>query len=383
MLNLVNKCSSSSLESLEKQVKESLDGTFEMKELFSNFTVDIIASCAFGLDVNTFANPGNDFKKIAESTMNPPNPLKVAVKFGFLYFMPKLMKFLDISLLEKHTKSFFRTTVNETMDHRERNGIIRPDMINLLMQAKKGQISSDVTKEGITNQLAETEEFQELGNSGQLKWTNDELVAQCLLFFLAGFDTTSTSLAFASYELALNPDMQQKLREEIKENSLDRKEISYDTLMKMKYLDQFVSEVLRKWSPAPGVERYCVKDFTFELDGKSITIEKNQSVLMPIFAWHHDPQHFPNPEKFDPDRFNVDNIKNQNLAAYAPFGIGARNCIGSRFALMVVKEIVVNMLQNFSFEVSEKTQIPLKYKKSMMNVASEKGIWLQIKNLKP
>jgi cytochrome P450 family 9 len=383
MLNFVQKCASSSIVSAKKDIEESGVDVFEMKELFSKFAIDVIASCAFGLEVDSFKNPENDFKKVANSTMNPNGPL-VAVKFFFLYFVPKVMKLLDISLLERHTKNFFRKTVNETMEYREKHDIVRPDMIHLLMQTKKGKLTREVaedTKE--TDSFAAVEEL-DLGKSEVSNWTNDELVAQCLLFFLAGFDTTSTTLAFASYELALNPEIQERLREEILDvkNSLDGKEVSYEALLKMKYLDQFVTEVLRKWSPAPGTERYCMKDFTFEVDGKSVTIEKEQSILIPVAAWHRDPQYFPNPEKFDPDRFNPENIDQQNLSAYAPFGIGARNCIGSRFALMTIKTILFNMLQSFSFEVTQKTQIPLKYKKTMMaNAAAEKGVWLQIKNL--
>lgn len=104
--------------------------------------------------------------------------------------------------------------------------------------------------------------------------------------------------------------------------------------------------------------------------------------MIPNYAWHRDPKNFPDPEKFDPDRFNDENIINQNLNAYAPFGIGPRNCIGSRFALMSVKSVLFNMLLNFSFEVTEKTQIPLKYKKTMTNVAAENGTWVQLKALK-
>lgn len=141
------------------------------------------------------------------------------------------------------------------------------------------------------------------------------------------------------------------------------------------------SEILRKWAPSPGIERFCVKDFTFDLDGKNITIPKDHSVLIPAYAWHRDPKNFPNPEKFDPERFSEERIKDQNLNAYAPFGIGPRNCIGSRFALMNVKTVLYNMLLSFSFEVSEKTQIPLQYKKTMMNVVAENGFWIKLNRL--
>lgn len=188
-------------------------------------------------------------------------------------------------------------------------------------------------------------------------------------------------MSFSAYELALNPDVQEKLRSEILivRDLLDGKDLTYEELLKMKYFDQFVTEVLRKWPPAPLLDRVCVKDFKFELDGNTVTIPKDHSVLIPVQGWHLDSNHFPNPEKFDPDRFSYENVKSQNLDAYAPFGIGPRNCIGSRFALMNLKVVLYHMLLNFSFEVSEKTPIPFRFKKSMTNVGAENGFWLKLK----
>lgn len=382
MQNLVTDTTKSAIQTVaNKVIGTQTDEGLEMKEFFSKFTIDIIASCAFGLKVDTFENPENDFKKIANETMNPSGFL-IVFKFFFLYFVPKLMKILNISLLSHHTKSFFRSTVNETMEYREKNNIVRPDMIHLLMEAQKGKLTHEA-KNDQDEGFAVVEE-SEVGRSKVMtKWTNDELVAQCLLFFLAGFDTTSTTLSFCAYELAVNPEIQENLRDEIRkvEVSLNGQHLTYEDLLKIKLLDQFVTEILRKWSPSPAIERFCVKDFTFELDGKTITIPKDHSVLISTHGWHRDPKYFPDPDKFNPDRFNAEQIENQNLNAYAPFGIGPRNCIGSRFALMNVKTIIYQMLLDFRFEVSTKTQIPLKYKKTMMNVVAETGWWIKLKKL--
>lgn len=116
-----------------------------------------------------------------------PNGLLAIVKFFFLYFVPKIMKMLDISLLDSHTKNFFRQTVNDTMDYREKNNIYRPDMIYLLMQAKKGILSHEAKQvEKASESLAAVEESEVGHTSVTTVWKNDELVAQCLLFFLAG-----------------------------------------------------------------------------------------------------------------------------------------------------------------------------------------------------
>jgi cytochrome P450 family 9 len=101
--------------------------------------------------------------------------------------------------------------------------------------------------------------------------------------------------------------------------------------------------------------------------------------MIPINAYHHDPNYFPEPEKFIPERFSEDNKGNIDPDTYLPFGIGPRNCIGSRFALMEVKTIFYYLLRNFSFEVTAKTQLPLQLAKSPMGLKSEKGIWIGLK----
>lgn len=102
------------------------------------------------------------------------------------------------------------------------------------------------------------------------------------------------------------------------------------------------------------------------------------NLTIPVHCFHHDPEYFPNPDKFDPERFNEENRKNIDPDTYMPFGIGPRNCIGSRFALMEVKAIFYNLLQFFSFEVTEKTKIPFEYEKTIFAMKPD-GYWVGLK----
>ena len=126
-------------------------------------------------------------------------------------------------------------------------------------------------------------------------------------------------------------------------------------------------------------DRICVKDFEVEFEGKKFTIEKDKNFLIPIFGFHRDPEYFPNPLKFDPERFNEENRRNIDPDTYLPFGIGPRNCIGSRFALMELKAIIYYLTLNFKFEVTAKTQIPLQFAKNPVGLSTEEGIWLALK----
>lgn len=188
-------------------------------------------------------------------------------------------------------------------------------------------------------------------------------------------------MGFMGYELAVNPEVQEKLFEEIRsmEDNLDGKTINYDQIQGLRYMDQVVCETLRKWPAAPVTDRICVKDYEVEFDDKKFTVEKGVSFMIPIYGLHRDPAYFPEPLKFDPERFSEENQGNIDPDTYLPFGIGPRNCIGSRFALMEIKTIFYYLLLNFSFEVNQKTQIPLKYHKSPIGLKTEKGIWISLK----
>ena len=107
-----------------------------------------------------------------------------------------------------------------------------------------------------------------------LEWEDDDLTAQCILFFLAGFDTVAVLMCFMSHELAVNPDIQERLYEEVKEvnEELNGKPLTYEVLQKMKYLDMVVSETLRKWPPAVATDRYCNKEFILD-DGKGTKVK--------------------------------------------------------------------------------------------------------------
>lgn len=113
--------------------------------------------------------------------------------------------------------------------------------------------------------------------------------------------------------------------------NLHCKQVDYDVLQKMKYLDEVVSEVLRKWPPLVQPDRVCVKDYVFD-DGNNLkfTIEKGSRLFITAYGIHHDAKYYADPEKFDPDRFSDENKGNIQPATYIPFGIGPRNCIGKK-----------------------------------------------------
>ncbi|GAB1859329.1 Cytochrome P450 6k1 [Camponotus japonicus] len=154
--------------------------------------------------------------------------------------------------------------------------------------------------------------------------------------FSAGFETSSTTTAFALYELALQPDIQNTLRKEIVE-VLDKSggKITYDLTMSLTYLDMVISETLRMYPPLGYVNR--MPNEAYKVPNSELVIEKDTAVYIPMLGLHYDPEYFPNPDKFDPERFNEENKRNRPACVYFPFGEGPHNCIGTRLGLLQLR----------------------------------------------
>lgn len=270
---------------------------------------DVIASCAFGIKVNSLKNPDNEFFTAGKKLLSFAKPTAI-FKFLLITAFPSFSQKIGIDLIDKDVQKFFRSMVLETMVTREEKKILRPDMINILMQVRKGTITTQSDEEHIAsaNEACATVDESIVGRTvNHQLWTDNQIIAQCFLFFFAGFDTTSNLLTTVAYELIANPDIQQKLYAEIRASHDNRHgmRIDYDTLQKMKYMDMVVMETPKRWPPTPAVHRICVKNYSFDDGITKLDIKKNTSRLIPIYSIQHDPQYYPDPDRFDPVRFSA------------------------------------------------------------------------------
>jgi len=312
------------------------------------------------------------------------NGIMKSMKFFGYFVCPKLLKILKISLFETDVSAFFKSIIYETIKAREEQGIVRPDLINLLMETRKGGKNEET--ETVETGFATVKEAGDIGKFKQTRnLTNDAITAQALIFFFAGFDSISTAMCFGSHELAFNKDIQDELRKEIKHTYKESNgKLTYEALMKMKYMDMVVSEIVRKWPPAVGIDRVCTKPYTIEPvtpDEKPIPLKPGDVLWLPIQGIHRDPNNYPNPEKFDPERFSDENKDSINPYTYVPFGSGPRNCIGSRFALLEVKVLLFNLLLHFELVPTKKTQNPIKLNRKSFNHTAEGGFWFGLKRI--
>lgn len=299
--------------------------------------------------------------------------------------IPKVAKLLQMSFYDPKLTNYFRNIITEAIEYREKNNILRPDMVHLLMQARKGTLIDGAdadyvkkTSEWISFLFGLCNKYLWLFSD----WVDDDIVAQCVLFFFAGFESMSTLLCFMGHELACNQDIQDRLYEEIieAEQELNGELITYEALQKMKYLDMVVSESLRIWPPNASTDRQVTKTYNLKRnDGTVLQLQPGDRIRIPIFPLHRNAQFWPNPTRFDPERFNDENKQNIQPGTYLPFGIGPRNCLASRFALMVSKAVFYSILKEYRIEKCAKTQDPIELKPQSMNTHAKNGFWVRFR----
>lgn len=179
--------------------------------------------------------------------------------------------------------------------------------------------------------------------------------------------------------MARNEDVHTRVRKEIDEVLAQHKgEITFEALNEMKFLELCIDETLRMYPPVFNLIRECTKEW--KMPGSDILIEKGVSVTIPVFALQRDAKYYPNPEQFQPDRFNAENSAGKTFIdrPYMPFGDGPRVCIGQRLGKMQVKVGLVLLLQNYKFNLSGNTLQPLKISPQSILFAPVGGLELKI-----
>lgn len=165
------------------------------------------------------------------------------------------------------------------------------------------------------------------------------------MLMFAGEDTATMSISWTLYFLGRHQDVQDKVFQELNDifgENISRT-IKTEDLKKMKYLECVIKESIRLCPPAAYVIRKCPKKMAI---GKYV-LPANSSLMICIYAIHHNPTVYENPEVFNPDRFLPENSKTRHPFAFIPFSAGPRNCIGQVYAMAEVKTVVANIIRHF------------------------------------
>lgn len=167
-------------------------------------------------------------------------------------------------------------------------------------------------------------------------------------FMFEGHDTTAMCLSFTSLLLANHANIQEKIVEELRGifGNSDRAP-TYQDLQNMHYLEMVIKESLRMYPSVPLIARITDEPIHTHT---GYVIPSWVFVHVYIYDLHHNPELYPDPEKFDPDRFSPENTQKRHPFAYIPFSAGPRNCIGQKFAILEIKTVISSILRRFILE---------------------------------
>ncbi|OAD56572.1 putative cytochrome P450 6a14 [Eufriesea mexicana] len=355
MFHLLVECANQFEKYLDNVVEK---GEFiECRDIAAKFTTDVIGSCAFGIEINALASEDSEFRRMGKKIFQ--TSLKSVFRDRLRDF-PWLFKVLGPFTVDQDIVEFFTKITKEAIDYRIKNNVRRYDFVDTLVDLKQHP-------EKLGQKSAEADDTF--------------LAAQAFVFFSAGFETSSLTISHIIIEFAKNPLIQEKVRAEVlevlaKTNGV----ITYDCIKEMKYLDACFQETLRKYPVLLWLSRTALQDYTFP--GTKISVEKGQQVYLPVRAIQRDPEIYPEPANFDPERFTDEQAKTRHPMFFLPFGDGPRNCIGARFAKNQSKVSIISILSKFRIEECEKTFKEYDIdKKSLFFLQPTHGLYVKLTRL--
>lgn len=307
-------------------------------ELSNNTQLDITTALNYSVDIDSENEKDHPFMKCLDAIFMGTAGWRVVM----LFLMPKLYKALLPDYPKKSSTDVFKAFVSHLIEDRRSKNKEEDDFLQVFMNA-------EYTWENGVEKKSENAEAK--------KMSLDEITAQGITFFVAGVEGVSLVVTATTYYLALNPDCQNRVIAEI-DKALEKGELTYDSLQEMQYLDACVKEAARLCTPDSLSLRVCTEETTVA----GIHFKPGMCIDIPLAAMHFDPEYFPEPDKFNPDRFMPENKDAVRPFTYMPFGAGPRNCVGMRLALIQAKATLVSILQHVKFETCPETMVPLKYK---------------------
>lgn len=371
MLPLMYECCESFCQAIDAIISNRQNQSIDLKKLFNIYTLNVTAKCQFGIEFSGFLDEDHPFMKNAIRFMSIP------FKNVLIYmFFPRFLKdWIGFLPNPKDAFDYMVSVAKEILKQRRQSNNSRqyPDVLQLLAEASSEDIEETVQEIG---EHHGHEEHHWSSSTAKKKLTDDEVISNILVFLSAGFDTSSITLSYATYALAVNPNVQEKLRTEILEVAklIPDGKLSYETISGLKYLDAVVSETLRMFPPGVHSQRESVEDYVLEVGSKPYKIPKGTIIHIPIYAFHHNPKYFKDHETFDPERFMPGRKHEITPYSYIPFGAGPRNCVAMRFALLEVKVSLVFLLQKYRFVRTDDTDVPLDFSTSNFMLRAKKVV---------
>ncbi len=295
-----------------EQIQQTwLDGTtIDVNQQMTNLTMSIIGKALFDADFFTEADELGAAMSI--TLENVSHSLSTLLPPPNSWPTPR-------NLRAHKAAKVLRNRIQHFIDERRTNPAERNDFLSILLQAR-----------------------DEDGNP----MSDKQVLAECLTLFGAGHETTATALSWTWYLLCQHPERYQRVQQEV-DSVLQGRTPTYDDLARLPYCLQVFKEAMRLYPPAYAFSRRALRDV--KIDG--YCVPKGWVVLLAPYTLHRREECFPDPRKFDPERFTPEREKQLPRYAYLPFGAGPRICLGLYFAMMEGQLLLATLAQRVSFSL--------------------------------
>ncbi|CAG5105563.1 Oidioi.mRNA.OKI2018_I69.chr1.g2240.t1.cds [Oikopleura dioica] len=294
----------------EKFIPENDETDVNAKDFASNFSLRAILASGFAINAKENEELAEDLYKHASILFEVD--WKQATKSMML---PKWLRFkLNVTSYPHSTDVFFRNIISDIIENGKKNG--KKNLITLMAE----------------NIIDESEEL-----TASKGFTKGEILAQALIFQFAGQDTTANVLSFFLFALSHKPELQDEIR-----GLLEETDLSYDGLKKVKFLDACIKETQRYFTFL-----FFLREADEDCEVAGVKVEKGSSVMFLPKTVHRNPDYYPNPDAFDPHRFDNNESNTLQDDYWFGFGIGPRACPAVRWAFVAIKIFIANVLVKY------------------------------------
>ncbi|KAF7988575.1 hypothetical protein HCN44_001148 [Aphidius gifuensis] len=328
----------------------------DIKEVIAKYETDITGLTQFSVMLNCLTEPDSEFRLYGKILFG--NFINVRCReLMAVYMMPRWLKNLfGYRFIEKPSGEYFKKKFLDIIrikklrkENNESNGNIQKDFLDILI------------------------EYHEKNSSFSL----NDIISQAIVFFTAGFDTTSTVTSFALFELARNSSVQNKLRKKLKD-ALEETggQITYELINSLSFLEDIVLETLRLHPTVPTIDRIAVQDYLIE--ETNLLIKKGTPIFISVTGLHCDENNFNNPKIFDPENFGKSDASKNS--AYMSFGIGVRSCIAKQWGMIQVKYSLAHIISNYEINLSNNTSVEID--PHVYFTSGKKGLFVHLDKIK-
>ncbi|XP_072381842.1 cytochrome P450 4C1-like [Diabrotica undecimpunctata] len=341
--------------------KEVGNKNLELHHLISSCTLDIICETALGTNMNVQTTKQLEFINAMNKALEIISIRSMHVwhqlKFTWRFFPISREYYKALDLFHE----FVYAVISKKMKDFENNSTKR-----------RSSVDNDIVS-AVKEESCDGIAFLDLIYTNS-KFSEREIIDEVKTFIIAGTDTTASALTFVFTMLGLFQNVQQKVLEEITDIlGPERRPFPVD-LLQMKYTERVIKETLRLFPVAPLYLRTLNED----IDGGDMVFPGGSSVAIgPVFI-HRNPEHWPDPLKFDPDRFLPENIAKRHPCTYIPFSYGPRNCIGGKYGMINMKTILAYVLRRYKIFTKYKSIEEIKLSTNMvLRLKDGPKVWIE------